>query len=163
MKKKQINLFNQFIRVIDSLEKQNVDYVLIGGFAVVLYGMPRTTRDIDLFIRPDDENVKRLVAALNDVFHDESVQEISLTELEKYPVIRFGTDEGFNVDILIKIGNVFSFDDLDFQILDVEGHRIKTATPQTLYKMKRDTVRPEDKADSLFLKEWIESNLKRKA
>ncbi len=33
--------FNEFIRVCGALEKEKVDYVLIGGVAVILYGMQR--------------------------------------------------------------------------------------------------------------------------
>ncbi len=59
------DLFNRFLEVIDALEKEKVDYVLIGGFAVVLYGMPRFTQDIDLFIKSEKENVIRLQNAKN--------------------------------------------------------------------------------------------------
>ena len=151
-----MNLFDRFLTVIDSLESEKVDYVLIGGFAVVLYGMPRITQDVDIFVKPDEGNIKRLVSALYKVFHDESVHEITLDELIKYPVIRYGSQEGFFIDILIKIGEVFSFDDLDHQILTIKGHRVQAATPETLYKLKKDTVRPSDKTDALFLKEWID-------
>lgn len=151
-----MNLFDRFLKVIDSLEKENVDYVLIGGFAVVLYGMPRMTQDVDIFVKPDEDNIKRLVLALHEVFQDKSVYEITLDELKKFPVIRYGTKEGFYIDILITIGDAFSFDDLDYQILMIKGHQIKTATPETLYKLKKDTIRPNDKADALYLKEWID-------
>lgn len=43
------DLFNKFLEVIDTLEK--VDYILVGGFAMVLYGMPRATQDLDLFVK----------------------------------------------------------------------------------------------------------------
>lgn len=143
------------MEVIDSLQKNNVDYALIGGFAMVLHGMPRTTQDVDLFVRPEDGNIKRLVAALNDVFHDESVNEISLKELEKYPVIRFGTKENFFIDIMVKIGDAFTFNDIDYQTVTIEGHNVKIATLETLYKLKKDTVRPIDKTDSMFLMDLI--------
>lgn len=45
------DLFNKFLEVIDTLEKEKVDYILVGGFAMVLYGMPRTTQDLDLFVK----------------------------------------------------------------------------------------------------------------
>lgn len=40
--------------------------MLIGGFAVGLYGHPRTTNDIDIFIANDEENAQRLVKTLTD-------------------------------------------------------------------------------------------------
>lgn len=45
------DLFNKFLEVIDTLEKEKVDYILVGGFAMVLYGMPRATQDLDLFVK----------------------------------------------------------------------------------------------------------------
>ena len=151
-----MNLFDRFFTVLDSLEIEKVDYILIGGFAVVLYGMPRMTQDVDIFVKPDEDNIKRLVSALHKVFHDESVHEITLDELIKYPVIRYGSQDGFFIDIIIKIGDAFSFDDLDYQILTIKGHRIRAATPETLYKLKKDTIRPSDQTDALFLKAWID-------
>jgi len=35
------------------------------------------------------------------------------------------------------------------------GDKIKVATVETLYRLKKDTIRPIDKTDSLFLKELI--------
>jgi predicted nucleotidyltransferase len=154
-----VNLFDRFLTVLDSLENEKVDYILIGGFAVVLYGMPRMTQDVDIFVKPDEDNIKRLVSALHKVFLDESIHKITLNELIKYPVIRYGSQDGFFIDILIKIGDAFSFDDLDYQILTIQGHRVRTATPETLYKLKKDTIRPSDKTDALFLKEWIDRKL----
>ena len=46
------NQFDEFIRVIKVLEEKNVEYVLIGGVAMVLHGLERLTRDIDIFINP---------------------------------------------------------------------------------------------------------------
>lgn len=39
---------------------------MIGGFAVGLYGHPRTTNDIDIFIASDEENARRLVKTLTE-------------------------------------------------------------------------------------------------
>jgi hypothetical protein len=152
------NYFERFLCIIDSLESEKVDYVLIGGFAVVLYGMPRLTQDVDLFVNPHSENINRLVSALYKVFQDDSLYEITLEELLKYPVIRYGSEEGFYIDILIKIGEAFSFKDLKSQVIEIEGHKVRTATPEILYRLKKDTVRPVDRSDASFLKEWILRN-----
>ncbi|MBU2260865.1 MAG: nucleotidyl transferase AbiEii/AbiGii toxin family protein, partial [Proteobacteria bacterium] len=72
---------------------EGVDYVLIGGFAVILYGMPRLTQDVDIFVRNDSDNIDRLQRALYDMFSDDSIREITVEELERYPVIRYGSPE----------------------------------------------------------------------
>ena len=48
------------------LEQNNVDYLLIGGYAVGLYGYPRATFDMDIFIPVDETNANRLVETLEE-------------------------------------------------------------------------------------------------
>jgi len=150
-----LTLFEKFLEVIDSLEKENVDYILIGGFAVILYGMPRLTQDVDLFLRNGNENINRLQKALYDIFRDDSVLEITADELERYPVIRYGTPDGFALDFIVKIGTAFTYDDLKYELIEVEGRSIRVATAETLYKLKKDTLRPIDQNDAAFLSELI--------
>lgn len=49
------------------LSARKVEYLVIGGWAAIAHGLPRTTLDIDLFVRPTSENVRRLVDALSEV------------------------------------------------------------------------------------------------
>lgn len=156
-----MNLFERFLEVIDALEAEGVDYVLIGGFAMVLHGLPRVTQDIDIFVKPVQDNVERLTRAFDSVFHDESINEITLEELSKYPVIRYGTQDGFCIDILIKIGDVFTYRDLEYNTIEFEGHKIKVASIETLYKLKKDTIRPIDKTDTFFLEELMRTREKK--
>ena|SRR3972149_2393214 len=151
------DLFNRFLEIIDALEKEKVDYVLIGGFAMVLYGMPRATQDIDIFIKHREENIERLQKALYAVFNNKDVYEITFSDFQNYPVIRYGAEEGYYVDILANIGSAFSFEDLIFEELTIEGHIIKIASVETLYKLKEKTLRAIDKSDMLFLKQLMKN------
>lgn len=155
------NQFQNFIAIIKALNNYKVDYVLVGGVAVILYGLERLTRDLDIFIKPVPENIESLKKALNSIFHDSSIEEINSSELEKYPVIRYGTPTGFYIDLMTKIGEAFSFEDLEYEIMEYKDVRIKIATPEMLYRMKKDTVRPQDKIDASFLNEIIESRKSR--
>ena len=49
---------------INFLNGNNVCYLLVGGWAVGIYGYPRATKDIDFLIANDDENLERLQKAL---------------------------------------------------------------------------------------------------
>ena len=151
-----LNQFKEFIKVLKVLDEYNVEYILIGGVAVILQGMERLTMDIDIFLKLAPQNIKKLRKALYCVFNDSSIEEINVNELEKYPVIRYGTPGGFNIDIITHIGKVFGFEDLEFEIIEFQGIKIKIATPETLYKLKKDTLRYKDKGDAVFLKELIE-------
>ncbi|MDZ4696244.1 MAG: DUF6036 family nucleotidyltransferase [Deltaproteobacteria bacterium] len=47
-------LHEEFARVVDALDSSGVEYALVGGLAVAVWGAPRATKDIDLLIRRDD-------------------------------------------------------------------------------------------------------------
>jgi predicted nucleotidyltransferase len=144
---------DRFIRMFEAFEKTKVRYILIGGFAVVLYGMQRLTRDIDIFVEMVPDNIENLRRALGSVYEDQSIEEITFEELEKYSVIRYVAPDGFCVDIISRLGDAFSYKDLDFKKLELEGIEVRIATPETLLRLKKDTVRPEDKMDAAFLEE----------
>lgn len=54
-------------RIIEVLNRHEVDYVVIGGFAGVLYGSPRATEDLDITPAGDRDNLTRLSAALREL------------------------------------------------------------------------------------------------
>ena len=53
--------FKEFIQFLND---HKVHYLLLGGWAVGLYGNPRATKDIDFLIATDDENIRKLQQAL---------------------------------------------------------------------------------------------------
>ena len=59
--------FDDFDRIVASLNKHNVEFMIIGGLAVVYHGHVRNTKDLDLFIRRTEENARRTIAALEEV------------------------------------------------------------------------------------------------
>jgi len=148
--------FDKFISILNSLEKNKVDYVLIGGFALILQGIFRATQDIDLFIRNESENIELLRKSLFENFNDDSINEITSEELSKYPVIRFGTELGFSIDILVNIGEEFKFEDIEYELITLDNLNVRVVTPETLYKLKEKTYREIDKHDLIFLKKIIE-------
>jgi hypothetical protein len=54
----------QLVEIFGSLHRHDVKYLLCGGLAVNLYGIPRMTADIDVLIEWDESNVQRFEAAL---------------------------------------------------------------------------------------------------
>lgn len=50
---------------IHELNAHGVEYMLVGGYAVGIYGYIRATTDIDFFYRPSPDNVERLIGALS--------------------------------------------------------------------------------------------------
>ena len=79
-----MNQFKEFLEVFKALGQQKVDYVLIGGVAVILHGMERLTRAIDIIVKMSPENIHKLRKALQMVFEDDAIEEITLPELYKF-------------------------------------------------------------------------------
>ena len=61
----EIELPRDFKELFESLNANSVRYLLIGGYAVGVYGYSRTTNDIDIFVSDDPENVERVIDALH--------------------------------------------------------------------------------------------------
>jgi tRNA nucleotidyltransferase/poly(A) polymerase len=59
-------MLNRLKGVFKSFQQHDVRYVVIGGIAVVLYGVPRATFDLDILIEATPENAQRLLDALID-------------------------------------------------------------------------------------------------
>ena len=53
-----------------ALNKSNVKYIVIGGYAVNYYGYSRMTEDIDIFFLPEKENGRKLLQALESLGYD---------------------------------------------------------------------------------------------
>jgi predicted nucleotidyltransferase len=57
-------VLNRLQDVFASLQKHQVKYLIIGGIAAVLYGVPRATFDLDILIEATPGNARRLLDAL---------------------------------------------------------------------------------------------------
>ena len=48
------------------LNEHEVDFMIVGGYALAFHGVPRFTGDIDIYVRPDHDNAERILSALTD-------------------------------------------------------------------------------------------------
>lgn len=144
-----------FLAVLRSLHERKVEYILIGGLAVLFHGVSRVTKDLDIFVKRDPENIERLKQALQAVFQDEHIQEITVDELAQYPVIRYGTPHDYYIDIMDRIGELYRYEDLEYEIIESQGIPVRVAKAETLIMLKKDTIRARDKADVMYLEEKL--------
>lgn len=146
---------DRVLALTQALNDEHVEYIVIGGVAVNIHGIIRATEDVDLFIRPETNNIDRLRQALRRLWNDDEIDQIVMEDLAgEYAVVRYGPpDEDFVVDLMTRVGEVFTFDDLEWEVRTIRGVDVRVATPATLYRMKVDTVRPHDKHDALRLAE----------
>ena len=66
MKNKMPEFQKDFEDFIGLCNKYQLEYLVIGGFAVSIHGYPRTTKDLDICINNTEENAKKVLAILND-------------------------------------------------------------------------------------------------
>jgi hypothetical protein len=61
-----VKIHPDFDDFVAALNKNQVEYVIVGSFALAFHGCPRATGDIDFWIRPTSSNAKNLLSALRD-------------------------------------------------------------------------------------------------
>ena len=145
------------LRICEEFNREGVDYVVGGGFAVILHGFPRLTDDIDFFIDPSAGNVARMKKALKTLYDDKAIDDIRPEDVNNYSVVRYGTPEGFYLDIIGKVGEIADFPVIKKGSvhLEIEKVRIPVCGVKTLLKLKENTARPVDRQDAIFLKEKL--------
>ena len=146
---------DELLRALRAFEDQRLEYVLIGATAMGFHGLVRATEDVDLLIRPTPENVERLRRALQGAYPgDPCIEDISTEDLlGEYPAVRYYPLNGeLFFDILTRLGNAASYETVQSEVKEVEGVRVRVATPQALYLLKKDTVRPIDRRDAAILR-----------
>jgi hypothetical protein len=57
-------MFDDLKELLSIFNSQSVKYLIVGGYAVSFHAQPRATKDIDLLIKPNEENAKAVYAAL---------------------------------------------------------------------------------------------------
>ncbi|MBI1870852.1 MAG: hypothetical protein HYS07_06645 [Chlamydiae bacterium] len=122
---------------------------MIGGFAVIIYGFVRGTKDIDLLVDPSPENIEKIKKALS-ILPDNAISEMNNDEVNKYSIVRIADE--FVIDLMAKacgIGYQEASQDMDF--ITFEGVKIPVPKKLLLIRMK-NTLRPSDKMDVEFLR-----------
>jgi hypothetical protein len=150
---------DEIIDVLRAFEGLGLEYVLIGAAAMGFHGIVRATEDLDLLIRATAENVERLKRAFRQVYSDDpNVDEISADDLlGEYPAVRYYPPSGdLFFDVMTRLGEAATFDTLESMIMEIEGIRVSVATPDELYRLKKDTVRPLDRADAEKLRQHFD-------
>jgi len=146
--------FDRVLSIVEAFNREEVEYKVFGGVAVNLHGIPRTTEDVDFFVDPAPENLARIKRALRSLWDDPYLDEIKDDDfIGSYPSFMYDPpDELFTIDVVSRLGEAFAYNDLKAETHEISGVPVRLVTPETLYQMKRDTVREIDKIDALNLR-----------
>jgi hypothetical protein len=98
------NLFNvDFLEFLELLGKHHVDYLLVGGYAVILHGYGRSTGDMDLWVKQTPDNYYKLKEAYKDF--GAPIFPIDDFSSEKFDVWSIGI-EPRKIEILTKVSGL---------------------------------------------------------
>lgn len=146
-------MFSQdFKEFVSLLIESKVEYLIVGGYAVGIYGHPRYTGDLDIWLNATLENAVRIVKAVNlfgfssfGLTPDDFTKEGNVIQLG-YPPLR--------IDLLTQIDGV-TFEECykHCRSVDIEGISVNFIGYQDLVKNKKHTGRLKDIDDIEHMKE----------
>jgi len=154
---KEVSDLDDFDRIVASLNKHRVDFLIIGGYAVFYHGFVRATEDLDIYVRPTEENAKRTVAALEAVGF--GCPELSPEVFTADNGISLG-EKPIKVDILSRLPGV-AFEDA-WARRESSAFGAETAnyiSREDLIKNKRAVGRPRDLDDVRELEAGRDQNI----
>lgn len=139
-------LNQDFKEFLQSLNDNNVRYLVIGGYALAFHGHPRYTNDLDIWIDLEEGNANKVVQALQD-FGFASLDLKSGDFLEPDTVIQLGYPPS-RIDLLMGLKDAV-FDDCfsHRQIEIIDDIKVNVIDRTNLVRLKRDAGRPQDLAD----------------
>ena len=137
------------LRVLDSMLNENVDFLLIGGYAVIFHGYIRATGDMDVWLKPTNENKQKLLVAFEKAdIHPGDIRQLDETfDFTAVVVFHFGMPPE-RIDFLTKLPGV------DFKeafarrtFMNINQRQVPVLHLDDLIVAKLMAGRPQDKAD----------------
>ena len=140
-------MFNQdFSEFIESLNRNEVHYLVVGGYAVAFHGHPRYTKDIDIWIESTLENGKKIITALSEF----GMGSLGLTEndfSEPDQIIQLGYPPN-RIDIITTASGI-NFTDcyIKRNSVEINGLLVNFIDLENLKENKKASGRFQDLAD----------------
>jgi hypothetical protein len=133
--------FKEFLRLLNSSE---VEYLVIGGYAVNYYGFPRATADLDIWIAIGQQNAQRVAHVLREFGFTRAEAEAFL---EPRKIIRMGVPP-VRVEILTSISGVEFADCYGRRLaVDLDGVLVNLIHLDDLKRNKKASGRLKDRLD----------------
>jgi hypothetical protein len=143
------NIFNDDFRdFIHALNKHDVEYILVGGYAVILHGYRRVTGDMDIWVNRTKENYAKITLAFAEFglpLFDMTAEKFMDTDTAD--VFSFGRPP-VSIDIITKLKGV-EFDQAfaKAQVFNEEGLKIRFIHLNNLIEAKKASGRHKDLDD----------------
>jgi len=144
-------MLNRLTDVLRSLKEHDVQYVVIGGIAAVLHGVPRATFDLDILIESTPDNAQRLLDALLDA----QLGTASLTSPEQLlenEVTVFS--DRVRIDVQTSTPGIHFAEAWERRkVMDYQGVQFNVLSREDLIASKRAAGRPVDLDDVRLLEQ----------
>lgn len=161
-----------FQKVIKGLEDKKIRYLVIGGLAVNLYGYNRMTKDLDIMLSFDSENVNKFKELVEDLGFKPRVP-VDIIEIADPNNREFWKDKKnmkvfsvFNPENDDEIVDVMIMDYIDFEeayknrkILSDKSNAVSVVSFEDLIKLKEISGRDRDLYDIKILKKILEKEI----
>jgi predicted nucleotidyltransferase len=135
--------FKGFLKLLNA---HQVEYLLIGGYAVGYYGYPRATADMDIWIAANPANADRIVAVLKEFGFDPAELSPQLF-LKEWQIIRLGVPP-VRIEIATMISGVNFSECYEQRIEDeLDGVKVNLISLNHLKLNKKASGRHQDLAD----------------
>ncbi len=145
-----------FKEFIELLEKNQVKYLVVGGYAVSVHGYPRYTGDLDIFIAIESKNARGILKTFRDFgFTDLEIDESDFLEADT--IVEIGR-EPLKIQVMNEISGVsFAEADATKIFVPVDGVQVPFISLDMLIRNKLSTKRDKDRVDAEILKKRNES------
>jgi predicted nucleotidyltransferase len=128
------------------LNSNNVEYLIVGGYAVAYFGYPRSTGDLDIWVPNDLSNSQKLVSALKDFGFNVPALSKELF-VKKEQVIRMGNPP-IRIEILTSVSGIEFQECFQNKVEDYfDGIKVKIISLENLKKNKKAASRYKDLND----------------
>ncbi|MCW3122403.1 MAG: hypothetical protein JWQ38_1895 [Flavipsychrobacter sp.] len=144
-----MNLFielHQFL--IKKLIEARVDFIIIGGYSVIFHGYKRSTGDIDIWLKPDNDNKERFLPVLSHFdFGEGELTQVAAMDFSKHMVFSIG-EPPEKMDFITHI-NLINYNDANEHKIfaEIDGITVPFLHLNDLVLSKMNTGRAKDKAD----------------
>lgn len=141
---------SDFKELLSALNGFQVKYLVIGGYAVMKYAEPRFTKDLDIWVKADNENARAVFDALK--AFGSPLEGMSVDDFAHEGYFYQMGVAPLRIDILMSVAGV-SFDDAwaNRVTSDVGGVTAVFISKEDLIKSKKATGRPQDLIDAELL------------
>ena len=135
-------------KIIEALNRHEVEYIIIGGFAATLYGCPEQTFDLDVLYADTAANRRRLLAALAEI-EARWDEPLSDSILQRQPVFALNTKFG-DLDILSEVLGVGTYEEAKSHIrtMNVGSQRVPILDLPVLISTKEAAADPNPRKRS---------------